>query len=88
MKNITKTCFACFTVFFILKSFNVSNQAVSFLMKHLAIKFSYTISHDLFKLKIISRNTFIQYLLITYYMQTLLKKTYGDREKSKANPHL
>lgn len=56
-------------------------QAVSFLIKHLAIKFSYTISHDLFNLKIISRNTFIQYLLITYYMQTLFKKKLWGQRK-------
>lgn len=57
-------------------------------MKHLIIKFSFTISHDLFKLKIISRNTFIQYSFIEHLLYANTVKNYGDREKSKAKPHL
>lgn len=64
MKKHNGNMFCLFYSIFYIKIIQCF-QAVSFLMKHLAIKFSYKISHDLFKLKIISRNTFIQYLLIT-----------------------
>lgn len=55
-------------------------------MKHLIIKFSFTISHDLFKLKIISRNTFIQYSFIEHLLYAnTVKKTMGTEKNPKQN---